>query len=68
MKRIQFSLTGGFNRQDLEHIHKEVLDVMSQVGVECLHDPTLDVMARQKGVTVQNGRVMFAPELVNEYI
>lgn len=68
MKRIQFALQGGLERKDLEQIHREVLDVLREVGVECRHDPTLGLVAGHKGITVREDRIFFSPELVNEYI
>jgi len=68
MKRIRFRLQGGLERHDLEQIHDEVLGVLSEVGVECRHEPTLSLVAGQNGITVRDGRVLFSHELVNEYI
>lgn len=68
MKRIQFKLEGGLTQQDLEQIHREILRVLDEIGIECENKRVKEILARQPGFTIAGDRIRFAPEVVNAEI
>lgn len=68
MKRIQFRIEGGLSRQNLEQIHREVLRVLDEIGVECDNPRALEILETSKGIAVAGARVRFSPAVVNAAI
>lgn len=62
MKYIEY-----FNQAELEAIHNSSLKVLESVGIDFLHEPARDVMAKA-GCKVDGNRVFIPPELVEEQI
>ena len=68
MKRIQFRLEGGLSKKDLRQIHREVLRVLDEVGVECDNARVLEILAGQEGITIAGPRLRFSPDVVDAAI
>lgn len=68
MKRVQFRLEGGLSEKDLVQIHREVLRVLNEIGVECDNARVLKILAGHLGFFISGNRVRFSPAIVNEAI
>jgi trimethylamine:corrinoid methyltransferase-like protein len=68
MKRIQFCLEGGLSKKNLRQIHREVLRVLDEVGVECDNMRVLEILGDQEGLSVAGLRVRFSPDVVEAAI
>ncbi|MHC4787664.1 MAG: trimethylamine methyltransferase family protein, partial [Planctomycetota bacterium] len=68
MKRLRFALRGGLERADLEEIHRQVLKVLEEIGIEVAHEKARLTAARHPGVREDGSRLYFAPGLVDEFV
>ena len=53
------------DERDAQRVHDATLRVLSEVGVDVLHEPTLELL-RAAGAKVEGNRVRFAPQMVDE--
>lgn len=68
MSFVKYSIKGGLSNDQIEDIHKGILQVLEKVGVEVNHKKTLECLSEKKGVTVRGTRVFYKPWLVEEFI
>ncbi|MDH4179158.1 MAG: trimethylamine methyltransferase family protein [Armatimonadota bacterium] len=68
MERIEFSLSGGLSPAQVQMIHDAVLTVLEETGLACEHPPTVEAATSTPGVRFENGRLKFAPEVVEDRI
>lgn len=68
MERITHCLAGGPSREQIQRIHAGALRVLDEVGVEITHDEAQKRLSAHKGVSVRDGRVRFAPDLVDRCV
>lgn len=68
MERIQFGLSGGLSQGQVTMIHEAVLKILQETGIACEHPPTVEMVTSGDGVVFEQGRLKFAPEVVEERI
>ncbi len=68
MRRIAFRLNKAFHASELEALHRDVLAVLADVGLEVSHRRSRRKAAGRSGVTDDGSRLYFAPELVGEFV
>ena len=56
-----------FSKEELQQIHDSSLRVLETVGIDILHEPAADLLAKA-GCKVDGKRVFFPPNLVDEQI
>ncbi|CAB1065874.1 hypothetical protein D1BOALGB6SA_10673 [Olavius sp. associated proteobacterium Delta 1] len=56
-----------FSQDDLQQIHSSSLRVLESVGIDILHPPAADLLAKA-GCKVDGRRVFFPPKLIDEQI
>lgn len=64
MAQINFSLSGGLAPAQLHELHRAVLRVLSDIGIACAHQPTVNAVTTEAGISCDNGRLKFAPDTV----
>jgi len=65
MERLHFSLSGGLSPQQLATLHDAMLKILDEIGLECAHAKTVEVVTTGEGVRYEGGRLRFSPDLVN---
>jgi trimethylamine:corrinoid methyltransferase-like protein len=68
MSRIHFSLNGGLSPSQIHVIHDAVLRILADTGMACEHKPTADAVSAEEGISYSDGRLKFAPEVVEAAI
>lgn len=68
MERIRFGLSGGLSQSQVVMIHEAVLKILAETGLACAHEPTLEAVGETPGVRVEEGRLKFSAEVVEERI
>ena len=62
------SLLTGIPREDLLTFHERVLHLVENTGMQVDHEGILARLSDFDGVTIRNGRVTFAADLVNKHV
>ena len=68
MERIQFGLSGGLAHGQIALIHEAVLRILEETGIGCAHPPTVEMATAEEGIEFEQGRLKFAPEVVEACI
>jgi trimethylamine:corrinoid methyltransferase-like protein len=66
MARIHFTLDGGLSPSQIRDIHDAVLRILADTGMACEHQPTIDAVTAEAGVSYRDGRLRFDPGMVEE--
>ena len=65
---ITFGLSGGLASSQVETIHRAVLGILDETGLECKHPRTVDAATAEAGIRFENGRLKFSPDFVESTI
>ena len=68
MERIGFGLSGGLSKKQIETVHQAVLQILQETGIGCEHAPTAEAATAAEGITLEDGRLKFSPEVVEAAI
>jgi trimethylamine:corrinoid methyltransferase-like protein len=68
MARIHFSLDGGLSPSQVSVLHDAVVRILAGTGMACRHKPTVEAVSAEEGISYSEGRLEFAPEVVEAAI
>ncbi len=68
VRTIRFGLNAALEPADLEEIHRQVLAVLEEVGLQVSHERSRRAAAEHPGVRERGPRLHFSPELVEEFV
>lgn len=65
MDDVSYTLSGGLTKIQMERIHEDALKVLNKVGIDIPQSETLRLLSKHKGVSVEETRIKYHPDLVN---
>ena len=68
MERITYEITGGLSAEAVERIGADAFELLESAGVAIESDEVCDELSRRDGVRAADGRVFYAPRLVEQFI
>lgn len=61
---LNYRLSGGLSKREIEKIHQGALKVLREVGVDVSHREALKLLSKHNGVTIEGTRVKYQPDLI----
>lgn len=68
MRKIIHRLVGGLTEHDMRDIHAGVVKTLSEIGIGCDHDRTLDTVEAHLGVDIRDRRIFFNKSVIEEFV
>lgn len=62
------TLSPAWTETDLENVFEDALRVLSEIGIACEHQPTVERMLALGGITYRDGRLRFGVEPTREHV
>lgn len=68
MNNVRYTLNRVLTEDQLEAVVTDGLRILNEIGIECAHPGIQDLVLKQAGAGVRNGRLWFSPELCRAHI